>query len=109
MVSITIVQNDDGKVDVVVDDGTGAGGEPQSFDTVDEALAMATDTLKAGEVATGAPADGAPMEEGMEGPEGEAMEPPAEGSEMSEESEADFQGMRPKKAPGWEKFMSMKR
>ena len=104
MVSITIVQNDDGKVDVVVDDGTGAGSEPKSFESVDEALAMATETLKAGE---GMAAEGTPKEEGMEGPEGEAVEPATEDAGIPQEGEEEFQGMRPKKQPGWEKFMSM--
>lgn len=102
MVSITITQNDDGKVDVSVDDGSGQPAEPQSFETVDEALAMATDTLKAGSVA-----EGTPTEEGMEGAEGESMEPPAEDASIPQEGEEEYQGMRPKKQPGWEKFMSM--
>jgi hypothetical protein len=88
MKQITITQTDAGGFEVAVD-----GGQAQTVKSIDEALMIGADTFGAG---TGDQAAGPEQSIGEEPPAG--TEPPAE-------NEADYQGMRPKKTPGWDRFM----
>jgi hypothetical protein len=97
MNQLTITKTDKG-FEVVTD-----GGEPQAVGTIDEALTIGAEAFGGGQ------GQGAP-EAIPAGPAGDAapapeMTPFDSAVPEAQPPDSDFEGMRPKRKPGWDRFM----